>query len=1605
MSNISGDKSENCQGKNDYWIVKLNVAGDIVWQSTIGGSDEDYLRSIQQTSDGGYILGGNSTSNIGGNKSENSQGKDDYWIVKLDATGDIRWQKTIGGSEIELFGSVQQSIDNRYIMSGASLSGISGSKAENSKGLWDYWVVMLSPCPPPCTLVITPSDTGPGSLRAAIDCANANPGPDTIRFNIPGAGPHILAPLTALPIISDDSLVIDATTQPGWVAGNVVLDGTSQAGQSPALNVNRWNDTLAGFELYGLTIRNFADRALTLSQVRNIVIGAPGKGNTFYSNALNPQFYAHHIALQDCSNGKFQGNIVGLKEDYTIPAGSSSDLAGLAGELRDFLIGGDRTLDEGNVFGNCYHAINLWDNPGAFVAGNIQVFGNDIGRSPAGADAGTTNHSILVGAIGGGAVRIGDGTAGRSNRIEHNLSGIFVSPGGSADISFNRFACNDFGINAPQTAPLISAAGPLSITGTAAAGSRVEVYRHQICGNAECQGSDYLGAITADATGQWTLLAPFATGLNSGDKVTATATLNNKTSDFAACLDVNNGCDPVSDSLELVKLYDATNGSGWLNNTNWKVPGKALDDWYGISTLGGCVFTVNLGANQLGGYLPDLNLPQVRFFYLDDNDITGSIPLNLNMPVVQHFWLFGNNFTGTIPALNMPNLEYLWLSENRLEGKIPDFSGHDSLRIIWVDNNLLEGPMPNLAPPNLESVWVHTNKLTFNGLPEAVNKNYQTFWYDPQDSVFHDTLIIRNVGEDVDLPLDFDENVFANEYRWYQDGNPKPQYDKTGDNHLSISNLKLSDTGEWRVRVTNQGASDLTLHSRAIRIQVNCVSAPTPAIIGPSVLCSGAATLSVSDTYTDWKWSNNQTGTNAITVNMQETFTVTVTDANGCTGTDSHTLNGNVPAPAPAIDGPSALCSGAATLSASDTYSDWKWSNNQTGTNAITVNTQETFTVTVTDANGCTGTDSHTLNGNVPAPSPSIDGPSALCSGAATLTVTGIYSDWKWSNNQTGTNVITVITLETFTVTVTDANGCTGTDSHSLNGNVPAPSPVIDGPTALCSGAATLTVTGTYSDWKWSNNQTGTNAITVNDPGIYTVTVTDFNGCTGTGSTTVDASNDPLPLAAQHQPVSQPGASDGIGVIHLQGVASPYSLNWSGPVSGSLAGQTADSVFIGNLAAGDYFVTVTDANGCTGTAFFSIVLDNCAAAPAAQIQSDSLPCTGNDLQLRETGGQAVAWAWAGPNNFSATAQNPVVPALTSLASGDYRVTVTDANGCTAIAVKTITALPVPVTQIFANPGQLCEGEDIQLGDNGSGGAAWQWQGPNGFVSTQQSPLIQNAGNANSGVYNLLVRHANGCTDTASVEIHVFVHYSREISASVCAGESYEFCDKVYTKPGTYTCDYTTVNYCDSVITLNLTVLPLPQISTLEDTITLPAGASELVILAAQNDVVPPNNLWDFDIIAKPAAGSVEISDTVLVYRLNQQSFSGLDSFRYRICSRVCANICDSAWVRLFIPGNQDDSLKRFLTNVLTPGLEDGINDLFDPVEAFIKNNYPVSKATLSIYNRTGMLIYREESERPTWNGQLISGALAPQAPYFYAIEAEVGADRPRTVWGIITVLR
>lgn len=144
FSNSSnGDITLN-KGSSDYWIVKLNALGNIVWQKTYGGQAQDIATSVKQTTDGGYIVTGYSSSSNGDITGNHGQNTTDYWVVKLDSSGNLQWQKALGGTSNERAFEIQQTSDGGYIVSGDTYSSNSGDVSSTTFGSGrDFWIVKL----------------------------------------------------------------------------------------------------------------------------------------------------------------------------------------------------------------------------------------------------------------------------------------------------------------------------------------------------------------------------------------------------------------------------------------------------------------------------------------------------------------------------------------------------------------------------------------------------------------------------------------------------------------------------------------------------------------------------------------------------------------------------------------------------------------------------------------------------------------------------------------------------------------------------------------------------------------------------------------------------------------------------------------------------------------------------------------------------------------------------------------------------------------------------------------------------------------------------------------------------------------------------------------------------------------------------------------------------------------------------------------------------------------------------------------------------------------------------------------------------------------------
>ncbi|QNF32134.1 T9SS type A sorting domain-containing protein [Adhaeribacter swui] len=186
-SKNSGDKSQTSAGGSDYWFLELNNAGSKLWDKTYGGSKDEELRAVQVTSDGGYLLAGSSTSGVSGDKTQASQGGKDYWVVKIDPAGKVLWDQRQGGSDTEELRAALLTSDNGYLLAGRSNSGVSGDRSQPSQGLTDYWLVKIAA--PASSIVATRTVSFTGEPGAELTTVTAYPNPFqqqvTIRFTLP----------------------------------------------------------------------------------------------------------------------------------------------------------------------------------------------------------------------------------------------------------------------------------------------------------------------------------------------------------------------------------------------------------------------------------------------------------------------------------------------------------------------------------------------------------------------------------------------------------------------------------------------------------------------------------------------------------------------------------------------------------------------------------------------------------------------------------------------------------------------------------------------------------------------------------------------------------------------------------------------------------------------------------------------------------------------------------------------------------------------------------------------------------------------------------------------------------------------------------------------------------------------------------------------------------------------------------------------------------------------------------------------------------------------------------------------------------------------------
>ena len=482
-------------------------------------------------------------------------------------------------------------------------------------------------------------------------------------------------------------------------------------------------------------------------------------------------------------------------------------------------------------------------------------------------------------------------------------------------------------------------------------------------------------------------------------------------------------------------------------------------------------------------------------------------------------------------------------------------------------------------------------------------------------------------------------------------------------------------------------------------------------------------------------WSNGAT-TSSISNLAAGSYTVVVTDKNGCTATFTSTIatSTNVTVNVSSTNAACGVNNGTATATASGGTAPYTytWSNGGT-TASISGLGAGTYTVVVTDSKGCSVTRAVIVT-STSGLSVSISSSNLKCNGdnngTATANVTGGTSPFTylWSNGAT-TSSISNLVAGVYSVSVTDKNGC----SASATVTITQPTRLVLSITSTATscgginGTVTVSASGGTSPYSyaWSNGAT-TASVSNLAAGNYNVVVTDANGCKATASVTVSASTNLTVSVAGVNAAC--GANNGTATATIIGGTAPFTYLWNtGATSASISG----------LGAGTYSVVVTDKNGCTGTA--SVVI-TASSSITVSISKTNATCNGNNT------GSATATASGGTAPYTYVWSNGATTAtISNLVAGIYSVTATDKNGCTATA-STIVAQPAAVILTTSSTPTSCGSSNGSASVVAVGGTApYKYAWSNGATTASISNLA-------SGTYTIVVTDANGCTGTATVVV-------------------------------------------------------------------------------------------------------------------------------------------------------------------------------------------------------------------------------------------------------------
>ncbi|MCT4582402.1 MAG: gliding motility-associated C-terminal domain-containing protein [Flavobacteriales bacterium] len=586
--------------------------------------------------------------------------------------------------------------------------------------------------------------------------------------------------------------------------------------------------------------------------------------------------------------------------------------------------------------------------------------------------------------------------------------------------------------------------------------------------------------------------------------------------------------------------------------------------------------------------------------------------------------------------------------------------------------------------------------------------------------------------------------------------------------------LNALTAGQYCITVTDANNCSNTQCfnlSNPTALSITTTSTPTDCNTNTGQLT--AAVSGGTPTY-NYNWANSlgtSVGTNANINGLgADTYTLTVTDNNGCTSTASETITlANGPTTT-LVNANDVLCRGEATGSIVISVSggtlpysfDW---DNLVGTNDPQNQNNlpaGNYTVTTTDAAGCSDNLLVTINEPLLALTANGVSTNAACNGLNTgaidLTVTGGTPNYSflWSNSG-NTEDINGLSAGTYSVIVTDNNGCQAFDTTVITAPT-ALNLVMNSNEATCglsNGSIAVNVTGgnpTYN-YSWTdvtNSQPGTtiggntNSVNTLPAGSYQVVVTDNNGCSDSSIVAISNTNGPTVTALVTDVLCYGGAS---GAIDITVSGTPnFTFNWTGPLP--FTGAITED--IATVEAGTYTVAVTDGNNCITNQVITI------NGPTAPIQDNavvnSLTCYNDStggIDLSPSGGTSpYNFTWTGPNSFTSNAED-----INNLLSGTYQLQIIDNNGCqynNNLAVTQPDSIQITATPTLPT----CGVNDGQITVSVTGGTIttdynYAWIDLTSGTAIGSTNSINSLG---AGNYQVTVTDDNGCSNSLIISL-------------------------------------------------------------------------------------------------------------------------------------------------------------------------------------------------------------------------------------------------------------